>query len=123
MGDKKPAMTADELDDILGTEEVPGFPGFKWHSKVGQATPDEKRYREGYSLAVQQLYFAIRQGDGFSRGYQHAREAIVNAHRRRGLLDSSDLEEWVRDTGARWLSDLPQDKKVLPPPIRLEGER
>ena len=124
MSDKTPAIGPDEMAKMMGTEEVPGHPGFKWHSKIGQATPEsEKEYRAGYYLAMQQLHDAIQRGGKFDRGYQHALVAIADAHERRGRLDAEDLQEWLRDTGARWLSDLPSDIQVIPPRIRLAEER
>ena len=40
MSDQNPAMGPTEMAEWLGTEEVPGYPGFVWHSKIGQTTPD-----------------------------------------------------------------------------------
>ena len=42
---------------------------------------------------------------------------------RRGRLDAQDIEEWLSDTGRRWVNDLPLQMQVKPPPIRLKMER
>lgn len=122
--DKKLTMSAEAMDEWMGTQEVPGRPGFAWHSKIGEADPKlEQEYRAGYFAAIQHLMTAIQRGGKYDRGYQHALTEIARAHNRRGRLDAADLREWVNDTGRRWLSDLPMDKQVLPPEIKTTWDR
>jgi hypothetical protein len=124
MSDQKPAMGPTEMAEWLGTEEVPGYPGFVWHSKIGQTTPDlEKGYREGFQQAILSLSVAIKRGGSYERGYQHGLAEIARAMNRRGRLDAQDIEEWLSDTGRRWINDLPLQMQVKPPPIRLKMER
>jgi hypothetical protein len=68
MSERKPAIGPKEMAEWMGTEEVPGHPGFVWHSKVGRTTPElEKDYREGFRQAILSLSDAINRG-GSTKG-------------------------------------------------------
>jgi hypothetical protein len=111
----------DEMAKFSPTEEVPGHPGFHW---IGRTTPDvEKEYREGFHQAILSLSMAMKRGGTYDRGYQHGLVEIASAMNRRGRLDAQDIEEWLSDTGQQWVSNLPLEMQVLPPPIRLKRER